>query len=332
MSEKASKTLIGAFVLGAVALILIAVTVIGSGQLFSKPLRFVMFFESSLKGLSAGSPVVFRGVPIGRVSSIRMSGDVDTMEFLIPVYIEIDESIMQTLKATDDGQEDVGSSGAPYLHRMIKKGMRARLNNQSLLTGQLLIELDFFTDQPKSRETAPHDTYDSLPVIPTIPSQFDAAWQRIARLPVDQLAQKLVDIMVKVDNLLDDPEVRALPGNLNTTLTEARATVRHLDTAIKSFHELAATANTVAATVDKQTPETFERLRRLLDTYTKLASELDHSLEGVRGVLGPNTVTILEINRTVREITETARAVRGLANTLERNPESLLRGKGAERK
>jgi paraquat-inducible protein B len=173
MSAQANKVRIGAFVIGALALALLAVAVIGSGRLFSTQLRVVMFFESSLRGLSAGSPVVFRGVPVGRVSTIHMSGNVDTKEILIPVYVELDTSVMKDLKSSAPASSP--QAAVSPMHKLAQQGLRARLNNQSLLTGLLLIELDFF---PATRHDAfiPMSAYDGLPVIPTVPSPVEADW------------------------------------------------------------------------------------------------------------------------------------------------------------
>jgi len=328
MSEKPNKTLIGAFVLGALALLLLAVAVISSGRLFSTPLRFVLFFESSLKGLSVGSPVITHGVPWGRVTAIRMAGDVNTLEFLIPVYVELDTSILKDLK----NLPSTPAIDAPYLNKMMQRGFRGRLNSQSLLTGQLLIELDYFPDAQRQDSFMPMPVYDSLLVIPTIPSPFETVSQRLSELPVERLVQNLIDILEKTDNILGSQAIKDLPGNLNSAVVEARATFDAINTTMRSISHLAASLDSVAGMVDKQTPGVLERARRLIDTYTALADHLERSLESVRGVVGPNTAAVLEFTRAIREIGETAKALRGLAGMLERNPEALLLGKGVYRK
>ena len=90
MSKTANKTLIGAFAVGAAALLLLAVAVFGSGMLFKETARFVLFFDRSVSGLSVGSPVVFQGVPVGRVTDIRLVGNLDKLSFAAPVFIELD--------------------------------------------------------------------------------------------------------------------------------------------------------------------------------------------------------------------------------------------------
>ena len=91
MSKSANKTLIGAFVVGATALLLLAIAVFGSGKLFQTTSRYVLFFDGSISGLSVGSPVLFRGVPVGRVVEIRLTGDLDNLVFQTPVFIELNK-------------------------------------------------------------------------------------------------------------------------------------------------------------------------------------------------------------------------------------------------
>ena len=91
MSKTASKTTIGAFVAGALVLLFVAIAVFGSGRLFQSTTRYVLFFDSSIKGLSIGSPVMFRGVPVGRVTEIQLAGSLQELIFQTPVFIELND-------------------------------------------------------------------------------------------------------------------------------------------------------------------------------------------------------------------------------------------------
>lgn len=176
MSKSANKTLIGAFVVGATALLLLAIAVFGSGKLFQTTSRYVLFFDGSISGLSVGSPVLFRGVPVGRVVEIRLTGDLDNLVFQTPVFIELNKK--------DEGRFSVSDgdiSKKEYLDRLVSHGLRATLATQSLLTGQLMIEMDFY---PRSQIPYPIrevKEYDDVPEIPTIPSQFDNIRKRSRR-------------------------------------------------------------------------------------------------------------------------------------------------------
>src|SRR5262249_62254129 len=90
MNKKISPTLIGAFVVGALALLVVAIIAFGSGQLFRKTREFVLYFEGSVNGLHIGAPVKFKGVEIGSVKNILLQLNKDMAVNEIPVIIEID--------------------------------------------------------------------------------------------------------------------------------------------------------------------------------------------------------------------------------------------------
>ena len=72
MPRRFSSTAIGIFVMSGLALGVLALAVLGSGSLFSRPHRFICFFNGSLNGLKVGAAVKVRGVEIGSVSEIRL--------------------------------------------------------------------------------------------------------------------------------------------------------------------------------------------------------------------------------------------------------------------
>ena len=171
MSKPVSKTLIGVFVVGALALAVAAVMVFGSGKFLAKTIPAVMYFEGSVKGLSVGAPVVFRGVRVGSVTNVELIFDPKKLTFLIPVYIEIDPSKVKTTAKVKGNLE--------YLQPLVERGLRAQLESQSFVTGQLMINIDFFPDtlpglvglDPRYAE------------IPTIASTLDQLSKDIQNLP-----------------------------------------------------------------------------------------------------------------------------------------------------
>ena len=121
MSKPANKTLIGAFVVGAVVLAVAAIVLFGSGKFFKKTEPWLTFFQGSVKGLNVGSPVVFRGVQIGQVTDIIVGFDATQLEVLIPVFLEIDPE-----KFKDIG--DSSQKSDPEMHSaLIERGLRAQL-------------------------------------------------------------------------------------------------------------------------------------------------------------------------------------------------------------
>ena len=118
MSQRANPTLIGAFVLGAAAILVAAVVVFGSGRFFIRNETFVVFFEDDVAGLNVGAPVTFRGVRIGSVSNIVIKYDSATGKATIPVYLTIQPS-----KIVVTGDRDSPD-------QLIEKGLRAQLRTQ----------------------------------------------------------------------------------------------------------------------------------------------------------------------------------------------------------
>ena len=142
MTRKFNPTLIGAFVIGAVVIVLLAVGMFGSGRLWREVRTNVVYFSGSVKGLTIGSPVMFRGVPIGQVKDIRVICDTRDLTLRIPVLIETE---IDKIQAVGDAQsEAAGGAAEDFMQLLVKRGLRAQLQMQSLVTGQLFVQLDFF--------------------------------------------------------------------------------------------------------------------------------------------------------------------------------------------
>ena len=322
MSKSANKTLIGAFVVGATALLLLAIAVFGSGKLFQTTSRYVLFFDGSISGLSVGSPVLFRGVPVGRVVEIRLTGDLDNLVFQTPVFIELNKK--------DEGRFSVSDgdiSKKEYLDRLVTHGLRATLATQSLLTGQLMIEMDFY---PRSQIPYPIrevKEYDDVPEIPTIPSQFDNILQTLTTLPYDDIASNVLDITEGVKKILSNSGTEQLIGHIDKLVVQLQDIGTNLDKTLTSIRGLAEPYAKLAQDTDKRLSATLEQASHVLSSIDNVAKETEMTVVSARGVVSKNSTTVIELNQAIREITEAARAVRVFANTLERKPEAVLRGK-----
>ena len=322
MSKSANKTLIGAFVVGATALLLLAIAVFGSGKLFQTTSRYVLFFDGSISGLSVGSPVLFRGVPVGRVVEIRLTGDLDNLVFQTPVFIELNKK--------DEGRFSVSDgdiSKKEYLDRLVSHGLRATLATQSLLTGQLMIEMDFY---PRSQIPYPIKEvkeYDDVPEIPTIPSQFDNILQTLTTLPYDDIASNVLDITEGVKKILSNSGTEQLIGHIDKLVVQLQDIGTNLDKTLTSIRGLAEPYTKLAQDTDKRLSAALEQASHVLSRIDNVAKETEMTVVSARGVVSKNSTTVIELNQAIREITEAARAVRVFANTLERNPEAVLRGK-----
>ena len=176
--RRANPALIGAFVLGGVALASIVVVVWGSGRFFRETRSLVCYFSGSVNGLNAGAPVKFRGVQIGSVTDIRFrlaeAAAVSPEEFRIPVWFEVDLKQLSDLR----GGRPVRLDRA-RIDELIAQGLRAQLQTESFVTGVLFVGLDFF---PGSPIALVHGDRPDILEIPTMPTALERASQTISKL------------------------------------------------------------------------------------------------------------------------------------------------------
>jgi len=325
MNGKASKAAIGAFVLGALVLLVVGVLVFGAGRIFSDTRKFVVYFEGSVKGLNIGSPVMFRGVKIGSVSDIRIAFDPQKMSAIIPIVIDIDRDKFQG-----------GESDRKYFRELVDRGLRAQLQMQSIVTGQLAIYLDFFPDSP----VVLRGEGSEYPEIPSILSKTEEFQKTLAELPLEELVDKMHSAMEGVDRLVNSPQLHAAVGSLDTTAKEVQEMVRSLDLEIKALGQegrLAAEAATKAfqeverlmAMREGASGEIARNLNETMADARASFAKTRETLEAVRQTASDERSTY-ELRRAMRELAEAARSINTLADYLERHPEALLRGKSAE--
>ncbi|NMC50844.1 MAG: MCE family protein [Desulfovibrio sp.] len=335
MATKTSKTMIGAFVLGAVALGVAAVVVFGSGMFFTQKYAFIMFFENSVSGLQVGAPVLFRGVPIGMVTDISIDANTESLHFYIPVVVEIESGKVRVTvdRKTQKEQTLLEARKEPpesFLGKLIERGLRAQLVTQSFVTGQLAVALDMMPD------TKVRLVGDSpLPEIPTVPSAFEKLTQTLTRLPLETLVDRLTTAVEGIDRLINSPQVQSLPSKLDTTLVEGTDLLRDirekidplaatLDEAITSYAELAKGLDTRTAGLSSAAGKTLANLDATL-------KEGSAALNSIQKLTRSDSPTVTALQGALREIASAARSLRALADYLERHPEALIQGKGDRR-
>lgn len=303
MSRRANPIWIGGFVVGAVVLVVVGVMAFGSGVIFRNTTTYVMFFGGDLSGLRVGAPVTFRGVPLGNVTDIRASLQrrYDRVETRISVYAELAEG------AIDIG-EDMPRPGAEAegYRLLIENGLRAQLQMQSLVTGQLFVQLDFHPDEPPIFVGGDPSVLE----IPTIPTPLEIVTrsarrvlERLGELPLEEIVENLNLSLEGAGRLLNSEETQSALKNLNGAVADLRQ---------------------VIGRTGRRVDQLTARLDETLDNANAALEEARGSL----GALDEDSELRYELNMLMREATEAMRAMRVLAETLERNPESLLSGKG----
>jgi len=326
MNGKASKTLIGAFVVGAVILIVAGLLVFGGGKFMKKTAKFVLFFESSVKGLNVGAPVLIGGVKIGAVKSINIETNTKTMDFYVPIIIETQRDKIRIIK----GKRITMEESLPLL---IDKGMRAQLNMGSLITGQLIIELDYHPDTPVKLVGLNKE----YPEIPTIPSTFQRIYDTLKNLHLEETLKKITSAVSTFEEILKSPDIPKILHSANLTLADARKLINDVNSRVAPLadnmdHTLTEYRK-VASNVNAQVEPLASKLAEGLNASHEAMNQAKETLETLQSRLGEDSPLLNQLDNTLREFSEMAHSIRSLANYLSRHPEALLRGKsGSQRR
>lgn len=319
MGRKANPAVIGAFVVGAVALAVIGILVFGSGRMFKRNVKVVCFFSGTVNGLNVGAPVKFKGVEVGSVSEIRLrlgetvltESETITQGVRIPVFIELDPEKL-TLQG---GRRNIRDP--KQMRELIDLGLRAQLNSQSFVTGLLFIQLDFHPEVP-AKFLLPADSKEvELPTMPTTLEQVQSAAGEIIR----KLEQIRFDAMVKsATEALDGiKNVVNAPG-LRQTIEILPTTVANVNDAVVSLRQLTARLG------EKQGP-LFDSLKATSDKTGATLEQAQLTLKTVQTFVEPGSPLAVQLAGSLQEIAGAARSLRLLVDYLERNPSSVVRGK-----
>lgn len=325
MAKAASKTIIGAFVVGAVALVVAAVALFGSGRFFTERPTYVMYFPGSVTGLEKGSPVLFRGVKVGDVTEISAMFD-KNMSVVISVYVEYDPA---SLTIPEGLKIAAGGKRYPFINKLIAKGLKAQLRMKSLITGQLYVALDFFPAKPISL-TGLDRRY---PEIPTIPSTSDVLMSTLEQVPLAEITNKLLKVTEGIEKIINSPEIKGSVKSLDADLRSLGDLIRNFDAEVKP---LAASLMDTSAAARGAFVQAEKTLALNDGEPGKMAESLQKTLEDLRGAIASyqnlaerNTNLGYDLAKTLQEIDGAAKSLRSLAEYLERHPESLVKGKNS---
>lgn len=323
MARPASKTVIGAFVVGALALVVSAVVLFGSGKLLAERPRFVMYFPGSVNGLEVGSPVQFRGVKIGEVSDFSAKID-KNLSVVIPVYFEFDPS---SLNVPYELKREMGGHRYPFVQKLIAKGLKAQLRMKSLITGQLYVSLDFFPDKP-IRLIGIDKRY---PEIPTIPSTSEVLMTTLEHVPLTDITNKLLKVTEGIEKLVSSREVRGSMENLEADLQSLGVLIRSLDAEVKptmaSLKETSVAARGAFAQAERTFALKDGTPGKLVESIQKTLDDMRAAVSSYERLADRNADIGYDLSKTLQEIDGAARSIRSLAEYLERHPEALVKGK-----
>ena len=318
MAQKQNNVAIGLFVVGAALIMMLLSLFISTGGFGRDTTRVVMVFDGSVKGLKVGAPVAFKGVEIGKVTAVNLLMDTDSFDVFMPVEMDIRENAFRKIGSNQD------ESSLPEL---IDRGMRGQLQLQSLLTGLLYIQLDFHPDSEVKYTNIDSD----LTQLPTIATDMEKLSRSLQDMDIPSVIEDIRATIVALSEIVSDPELKNIAGNLNNTLdavetlsTQLQQEVEKSSPGINSF---IATADATMQELGKELPGLSSRLASTLESMDNALSSFDTAMESMRYNLSDEAPAMYELRQAAREVTRASRAMRGLAETLDEQPEALIKGK-----
>jgi phospholipid/cholesterol/gamma-HCH transport system substrate-binding protein len=319
MSKRVSPTAIGVFVVGGAALIIAAIAILGSGRLFRHEQRYICFFDGNLNNLNVGAPVKVRGVAIGSVVEILLA--LPPSEGLLrnrasntlPVVIEIDETQLKR-----HGAPTLALQSGEVFDALIKRGLRAQLSMQSLLTGLLYVDLDFHPNTPIKLALEPGTGL--YPEIPTTPTNLEQVQQgvmstltKLEKIDFEALASSITEAAQSAHDVLGSPDLKD---------------------AIASLRDTAANLDKTAVAVRENFDALKAKTEPLITSMKKASDDADLALAQTRSTMAqlqttfaPDSPLAYRLNVAFDNLAQASSAMRELAEYLQRNPSSVVRGR-----
>lgn len=337
MASNANPKLVGGFVIGAVGLLVLTVALFGSGNMLEKRPRAGTYFEGSVSGLDVGAPVTYQGVRVGEVKAIHLEVDSANLTTRMPVEFEFTPG-----KVTwTDGPLKPAEYG-----RLLEKGLRAKLVSQSLVTGQLAIELGNYPGTPAR-------TFGGLPSgvleIPSLPSDLETLKRALTDLPLDEIAGSMVLVLSQLNKLLAEPGWRdsavALAGGLEqfqvlmSTLNQRSGPLlgdvanvtKETGTAVSmlrlDLHDALTELRSTLGKVDAEVRPVGLRAQAAAAAAEKAFQQADTTLRTVNAALDPRSPLRGNLDQTLVNLSLATKSLRSFADQLERSPNILITGR-----
>ncbi|NOR80028.1 MAG: MCE family protein [Methyloprofundus sp.] len=329
MSKQANPTIIGVFVLGAIIIALLGITVFTSGKWFSKKSEFVVYFNESVNGLSVGALVKMLGVPIGKVTDIQVQIEPETKRILTPVFIEIEHEKCKNLL-----QFKEFNSKQTIMEQLVENGLRMQLQYTSIVTGQLYIESLLSPDSPIELTHLNKD-FAELPTIASssqkVQKNISDAFREIQNIPFQELFAELLITIKNIKQMTESDDMRQTLHALSASSIELQGILtsfnRHSESIAVNAEKTLKHSNSVMQKLDNATLPLLEDVQQTLANTNMTLKQFELSANSVSEVFKEDAQLQQNLNGTLIELRRSAKSLRSLTDYLERHPEALIHGK-----
>lgn len=339
MSKPVNPVAIGAFTVGALALLVIGILIFGGAQyLTTDVIRYVIFFDSSLNGLEVGAPVKMQGVKIGSVKEIVLQIDPKSGKVYKPVVVDIDRNSFVGPGGERIGKGITHKQQEQNRDKLVAAGFRARLEMQSLLTGLLYVNIDRYPDKPAQYVGLDYHNVLELPAVPTAADELrntaDEVAKKLRELPLDVIVQDFADTIRETRNIVKSEDVKEARIALAKVMKELEQTLltlnrnlepilKNTDKTINQANSLLQDSRSMVRDVHQEVKPVLAGAERALSAATAALNKAQDAVVTVGDAVGPESA----LNETLLTLKDAARSIRDLTDYLERHPEAVLSGK-----
>jgi paraquat-inducible protein B len=218
-----------------------------------------------------GAPVLLKGVKVGQVKNIKLLADPGDLTFFIAVYVEINREKYTLIEHEEHSTIFEEMIEHEYLEPLIDKGLKAQLQLQSFVTGQLIINVDFYPGKPV-RLVGIEKEY---PEIPTIPSSMEQLAKTLQNLDFEKLFKKIMNVVDGIDKIVNAPGADDSLPALRDALRQAEETFDSVEATIRKNEKL-------GYEVDSTLQELNSALRSLRSLADYLERHPDALIKGKR--------------------------------------------------
>jgi paraquat-inducible protein B len=319
---------IGAFIVGAILLVFLALLFFSGGDLFSQKERVIMYFNGSVQGLQVGAPIKLKGVILGEITDIQINfdnnaqvnGSKNNSGKNIVTAVTGDLALKRiSRQGTDVSRE--------FFEEAIGNGLRAQLNFQSFLTGLLYVELDFFPDTPATLYGFKKNYLE----LPTVATGFEELTKNLQEINLKGLVKNLDQLTLRLSNIVQSGVIEQTLGSIKLAADSFAQTSHTMGQDVsllsKNLSHTSGELDQLLVSLNQQTPLVASELRAGLVQLHKSLVELDKATNSVHQSFSEDAPLVNQLTETLNEVSRSAQAFRTLSETIDQQPEAFLRGK-----
>ncbi len=322
MKNNPNPVAVGMFVLGAVIIAVASVMIFGAAKFFTETKKFVSYFSESVNGLDVGAPLKYKGVAIGQVERIRITAGHDLKDNMVAVIYSID---LKKLRRKTDKEKPANE--VVNLDDLINDGLRAKLNYQSIVTGMLYVELDFFAEKGapfelKYKGTRLQEIPSSKSNLSEIAKSFERTLEGISKINFTGIAQNANTTILTLNQKIADIDTKALSQ-------QSIKTLKNIDAILTDPNLKKALASTDGVLQDSRVflKSMESDLNKITVSTEKTLSNIDSLIANLNSMVSPQAPLRFELAMLMRSLNESVNSLSNFTDYLQRNPNSLLTGK-----